>query len=624
VLKVVLFASLITFIVTGGQMALAAQAGSAAGSSCTLVVPADPLSATGLATPYELIGPCHETNPATAAFVQGTIVDPATGGVSVYDPLVVDRGKLPAVAPTPPRLPAGAVVGLWFGFNGDSLVLRGTGNSLAAGRCVSGLDKSGFGQFAYCNAPAFFSAANAAIDAGRLAIPALGTASDGLPCPTVRDFGLVDMDQSDNVTTAYLFLRDGSTAQNTAADQAALATMGAKILINGSDNALLDDFLDPALGCTPYTAPDLAQPGRLTTSLALNELQAARFQAQPVALVPLSDPMVLVNGKANVRKANLYRTGVGQPPVDAAADTPQAYCRDLVGTGPARIQRDRTFTRRGRSPDSGAASDLFTFLAQRLSGAFDTLDCGTLLKRKNPVTIVTDKNGVAVDARFAAAVPPTPAPSVSPRPTGAGSPTPTHGGSPTPTHATSPTPIQPTTPTPTSTHAASPTPTVGESRNTSPPPSRTGVPATARVPAPPPPTVAEPTAAVPTGGNPAPPGAEPAGGPPAGAVQLPIVGQPVEAPAPAASQQSAGPAGPATQPAPPPDAPTVVSAPVHHVANGAHTLPLTGSAPVAVLAVSSALLTIGIGVRFWQGWRRRQPAWRRRLQRVQRGELWWA
>jgi hypothetical protein len=67
-----------------------------------------------------------------------------------------------------------------------------------------------------------------------------------------------------------------------------------------------------------------------------------------------------------------------------------------------------------------------------------------------------------------------------------------------------------------------------------------------------------------------------------------------------------------------------VSAPVHHVANGAHTLPLTGSAPVAVLAVSSALLTIGIGVRFWQGWRRRQPAWRRRLQRVQRGELWWA
>jgi hypothetical protein len=285
--------------VVGGRMAFAAQEETA--STCTLVVPADPLSAKGLATPYELAGPCHETNPDTAAFVQATIVDPATGAVSVYDPLVVDRGKRPAVKPAALTLPAGAVVGIWFGFNGDNLVMRGTQNSLSIAGCVNGLDKSIFGQFAYCNGANFFSAATAAMRAGRLRIPSPGTGRDGLPCPTVRDFGLVDMDQSDNVTSTYLFLPDGSTAQNTAANEAALAGQGAQILINGSDNALLDDFLDPALGCTPFTAPDLAQPGRTTTSLALNELQAAAFQTAPVALVPLNDPMAVVDGKPSVR-----------------------------------------------------------------------------------------------------------------------------------------------------------------------------------------------------------------------------------------------------------------------------------------------------------------------------------
>src|SRR4051812_20216769 len=157
-------------VVSGGRMAFAAA--DSGESTCSLVVPAGPLTAKGLATPYELAGPCHEANPDTAAFVQATVVDPTTGSLSVYDPLVIDQGRRPAVAPVVPALPADAVVGLWFGFNGDNLKLRGAGNSLSDGRCVNGLGKSIFGQFAYCNAPAFFAAASAAISAGRLKIPA--------------------------------------------------------------------------------------------------------------------------------------------------------------------------------------------------------------------------------------------------------------------------------------------------------------------------------------------------------------------------------------------------------------------------------------------------------------------
>ena len=81
--------------------------------NCTLIVPADPLTAEGLAAPYQLTatdpasGPCNEANTSQTAFVQGAVLDPATGKISVYNPLVIDAGTQPAVAPVVPVLPAG-------------------------------------------------------------------------------------------------------------------------------------------------------------------------------------------------------------------------------------------------------------------------------------------------------------------------------------------------------------------------------------------------------------------------------------------------------------------------------------------------------------------------------------
>ena len=92
----------------------------AANVSCDIIVPADPLSAAGLATPWQLTGPggmtpaasgCTTANSANlGAFVQATILDPATGALAVYEPLVITQGTTPAAAPVVPTLPAGAVV----------------------------------------------------------------------------------------------------------------------------------------------------------------------------------------------------------------------------------------------------------------------------------------------------------------------------------------------------------------------------------------------------------------------------------------------------------------------------------------------------------------------------------
>jgi hypothetical protein len=384
-------------------------------TDCTLIVPAHPLSARGLATPYQLAavtpaqGPCHEADGDQSAFVQAAILDPATGTIAVYSPLVIDQGTQ-AIQPTVvPHLPQHAVVGIWFGFNGNNLklIIKNTTRrthlflrgDLAGGNCVNGLNGSIFGQFSYCNAPAFFQAAGAAIRAGKLTPPVLQKARDGLPCPTTRDFSVVDQDQSDNVQTQYLVTATGQTAQFTAANQAQLPS--ATILSNPSDNGLLTRFLDPALGCQPWQAPDLANNNAMVSALALDELQAAADQQAPIALVPLTDPMTLDGTTQSLAKTNLYRIGVDQMP---AADIDQAsgttYCQNLLNTGLPRLKLDRPWTSTATTPIAAVANSLFTFLAQRFQASYDMLNCPQLLNMPNPVTTQTDANGVVISATF--------------------------------------------------------------------------------------------------------------------------------------------------------------------------------------------------------------------------------
>src|SRR5215472_17253390 len=306
--------------------------------TCALIVPEDPLSARGLATPWELTsdggGPCHESDPNVSTFVEAAVLDPVTGQVAAYDPLVIDRGARPAIAPTRPDLPDRAVVGIWVGYNGVSLTLRGPG----ARSCVNGADGSIFGQNAFCNADAFFDAATRAVKAGKLVVPALGTARDGKPCPTTRDFSIVDQDQSENTTTTYLLTPKGRIAQNTPENIASLT--GATVMKNGSDEGLLHRAVDTALGCTPWKVPNLAdRTHQLTsTSWPLNEVMAAVRQAAPIALVPASDPFAAGANGPSLSKLNAYRVGVDQPTVSSLAQaSTTTYCQNLLRTGLPRI-----------------------------------------------------------------------------------------------------------------------------------------------------------------------------------------------------------------------------------------------------------------------------------------------
>jgi hypothetical protein len=226
---------------------------------------------------------------------------------------------------------------------------------------------------------------------------------------TTRDYGLIDQDQSDNVISSYLVLPSGQVAQNTAANQKSL--QNSTTLVNGSDNLLLDSFVDPALGCSTFQAPDLTNPGSTVSSLALNELFAAKNQKAPIALIPEIDPMTRNGDAISLRKTNLYRTGVNMAPVNANAksESNATYCADTLTMGAKRIEQDKNFFVNQPSPDTAAADNLYTFMAQRWDATLTNLNCDKIINvPKTPVTLTTDADGVVTNAVFGNACKPIP------------------------------------------------------------------------------------------------------------------------------------------------------------------------------------------------------------------------
>ncbi|KAJ3328643.1 hypothetical protein HDU76_009558 [Blyttiomyces sp. JEL0837] len=367
----------------------------------------------GPVVPAIVSGGCAQADMPT--FVECTVVDTTTGALSIYNPLVVDgaNGKatqafLPPVVPT---LPANSVVGCWFGTNGMTTILKDVNGSLKQGNCVNGAGAGAadvFGQFATCNGAQFFAAVKGL--GAKVQVPALGMGKNGKPCYTTRSFEVIDMDQSDNVITTYLLGTDGTIAQNNPANAAALQKKTGKApasVNNGSDNLLLDALMRPALGCAPFTAPDLANPGQNSGSLALNEIQAAALQAAPIATVPPTDPMVTTGGNPNLTKQNLYRAAVNQAPSQGTTAESKAYCMNMLTVTAPAIITDGKFTVGFMSPDPANGKDLNTFLGQRFEASWTGLGCDAMVpivpldgKTQSPIIANRDGNGVTQSLTF--------------------------------------------------------------------------------------------------------------------------------------------------------------------------------------------------------------------------------
>jgi hypothetical protein len=396
-------------------------------ADCDIIVPANPLTAQGLATPYQLTGPngttpaasgCQMTNAAKlGAFVQATIFDPATGALSVYDPLVVTQGTRPAVKPSVPTIPANAVVTIDFGFNGKDLFQVGaTPSTLAAANCVNGQAGSVFGRASFCNGVNFFAAVRQDERKGLLKVPSPGTSDaiissggdlgTGQACPVTRNFEVADQASANNVTTEYLINPlTGQTAQDTTSNAGNIA--GASLLVSRSDDTLLDQFLDPVLGCTPLQAPDLDNNDQLADSQALDEILAAAYQPKIAALAPENDEILLnAQGQFDAAKTNLYREELGQAPISAQnnkTSDPETYCQNIVDIQTPFLAANQKLLATGESPETAVGDNLLTFMASELNTSFTNLACQHF-GLTNPVTVTRNGAGAAVAAAFNSSV----------------------------------------------------------------------------------------------------------------------------------------------------------------------------------------------------------------------------
>src|SRR6266566_261111 len=275
------------------------------------------------------------------------------------------------------------------------------GRGARQGNCIDAFGNSLINQTPQCNAANFYRMANFEIARGLLKIPAAGTGKDGQACQTTRDFALIDQDQSDNAVASYLFNpATGQTAQATAANQANLTQDTTES--NGSDNGLLDKFVDPALGCTPFTAPNPTNPNGASASQALNELSARQNQKGTVALLPVNNPQLLVGGQFSLGKTDTYRIETDQPLLRFNTNTARnaaRYCQDMINIATPRLQLDAPMETGTASPVPALGNNLANFLAARLSGSFDNLNCKNY-GLTNPVTLTLDANGVATGAAF--------------------------------------------------------------------------------------------------------------------------------------------------------------------------------------------------------------------------------
>ena len=378
---------------------------------CFLTVPNDPLN-TGLFVPWFVsTNPtsqlnCSQLIKGSEVFVEATIFDIDNNNFFVYYPLVIDIDTVPAIQPEVAPLPPNNVVVIHVGINGDTVTLLPTIkyniNSIDTGNCINGLPNgSVFGQFAYCNGLNFFQVVNQHINNGSLTIPPiLNSVFGGDVCPTTRSFPIVDQDQSDNVLSQYIITQDLKLAQDTPLNRNNLQVL--KIISNGSDNRLLNIFVNPAIGCQSFTAYNLVDNYIKQSSVALNEIQANLTPiTETTALVPPFSPFVVDNDNnaaQSVLKTNLYRDGVNQPNIIVVDNNDNInYCNQMGNLTPPFFIKHMNQLRNMDSPAVDIANNLLNFMSLRFQNAWEILDCKNLIGIPSPITAIIDPNtGIAI------------------------------------------------------------------------------------------------------------------------------------------------------------------------------------------------------------------------------------
>jgi len=331
-------------------------------------------------TPYLLGGAgCNQALIGMSRFVHAVILNTDNGVIATYAPLVITNGTMPEVPPTPVNFTVNNhIVGIWLGSNSNTLTLINA-VGIMNGNCQFGTPGSAFGQFAFCNVQNFWKAIELVRAQGLLAVPPIGVAVDGQPCPTVRDYFVIDMDPDDGVPTEYIVTAAGNVIQNTVNNMRLMASM----LANDGDHRLVSVFVNVAAGCQGWLVPDLTDPGVKRPALPMNVLQAVYFQGLPVEYLPNNDPMTTTNNNPDLAKLNLYRLGIYQPQISnlQSAD-PALWCMNYANVAIPRFKTLMVQLQNTMGPMAGTT--LFGFMKARGTTTWGMIGCANLIGLPDP------------------------------------------------------------------------------------------------------------------------------------------------------------------------------------------------------------------------------------------------
>jgi len=364
------------------------------------MVPDNPLTPQGLATPYQLMGAgCNQATLIMSRFVHAVILNTDNGQVAQYNPLVINAGMVPVVQPVPVNFTTfNHIVGIWIGSNSNTLTLAQT-VGVINGKCTTGASiNSPFGQFAFCNVDAFWKALEVIRVQGNLPVPPTGIASDGAPCPTVRDYFVVDMDPDDGVPTQYLVDVNGNVLQKT------LNNMKLNIqgeLSNDGDHRLVSAFVQGATACQGWLIQDLADPGVKRPALPMNVLQAVNFQPMPIEVLPNNDPMTTTGAQPDMAKLNAYRKGIYQPQINNLIEAdPAVFCRNYFNITAPRMRLLTPQLKLTVSP-ANPQQTLFDFMKARASMTYAQINCANLIGLPDPFVGIMATHNEIPELNFA-------------------------------------------------------------------------------------------------------------------------------------------------------------------------------------------------------------------------------
>jgi hypothetical protein len=103
-------------------------------------------------------------------------------------------------------------------------------------------------------------------------------------------------------------------------------------------------------------------------------------------------------GSIDLAKTDLYRSEIGQPLVSGrtqASSSPQMFCQNLINIQTPFIAANEKLLAAAPSPVPLVGDTLYTFLANRLAGSFDELNCQNFGLAQPVVNIVTNGAGAA-------------------------------------------------------------------------------------------------------------------------------------------------------------------------------------------------------------------------------------